>query len=138
MKYAHLSNGPLLRRLLRPFPASCLQARQTRPIPAFVFLTNLRAGIEIKQADSFYLHSEASMKSLFLAVCIVCLAASRAVEATSHRAAECILKEYNEIKLPALDSSKRNDSASLRNYVQERAEAVEKQNALAEELYRSH
>jgi len=78
------------------------------------------------------------MKDLLLIASIACAMLSVATAAEPRRDANVILKEYSEITLPTLDSSKRKDPDYARKYARERAAAVEKQNALAEELYNSY
>jgi thiol-disulfide isomerase/thioredoxin len=78
------------------------------------------------------------MKATFLSVGIVCLcvAASSAREAT--RDASAILRDYDQIKLPATNANKQQDPADRQKQQQERAKAIEKRNILAKELYDSH
>ena len=71
-----------------------------------------------------------------LALCVVILV-SITFQATA-RDAEMILKDYDRVVLPKMDSSKSKDAEYRRQYQQERVAAISKQNALARELYQTN
>jgi thiol-disulfide isomerase/thioredoxin len=77
------------------------------------------------------------MKKLVLPACILGLLLSTATAADPREASE-IVKEYNDVKAPTLDPTKIKDADYVRTYLQERAQAQEKQNRLALELYQTH
>jgi thiol-disulfide isomerase/thioredoxin len=58
--------------------------------------------------------------------------------AAEPRTADEILKDYDAIKMPALDPSKTRDQDYIRKYITDRNVVMEKQGALAEELYKAH
>jgi thiol-disulfide isomerase/thioredoxin len=69
-----------------------------------------------------------------LSLLTVCLP----LAADEPRTADEILKDYNAIKMPALDGTKTKDQQYIRDYIAERAKAMEKQGVLADELYKAH
>jgi thiol-disulfide isomerase/thioredoxin len=77
------------------------------------------------------------MKKLVLPACILGLLMIASLRAEPPREASEILKEYGDVKLPAVDAAKVKDPAYVRSYLEQRAEAVEKQNRLALELFRA-
>jgi thiol-disulfide isomerase/thioredoxin len=77
------------------------------------------------------------MKMFAWSVAAVALFVSAAA-AEPPREASVILKEYAEVKEPALDRTKVQDANYVRTYLAEREKAQAKQNALALELYQAH
>src|SRR5436853_3061272 len=86
----------------------------------------------------FYFPPRPAMKTVSLLAPILLLGISPLLAADPPREASEIVKEYNEVKMPALDATKVKDQKYVREYLQERNAATDKQNALAEELYKSH
>jgi thiol-disulfide isomerase/thioredoxin len=78
------------------------------------------------------------MKRLAMTAVALSLLVAYAVAADPPREADAILKEYRDVKLPALDGSKTKDQAYVRSYLDERNKALDKQNDLAWELYKGH
>jgi thiol-disulfide isomerase/thioredoxin len=79
-----------------------------------------------------------AMRTLLLgALTGLCLLPAVSI-ADEPRDAEAILKDYQAVKLPSYDSSKREDQAYLRAYMDERSQAVARQNELALELFKAH
>jgi thiol-disulfide isomerase/thioredoxin len=76
------------------------------------------------------------MNRFLLAAAAFCWLYSSAL-AEPPRSAETILKEYNAVKEPELDRTKARDAAYVRTYVAQQAQAIEKKNALALELYQA-
>jgi thiol-disulfide isomerase/thioredoxin len=76
------------------------------------------------------------MKKLLLTVVAFGLWVSAAA-AEPPREASVILKEFNEVKEPVLDRTKVQDRSYVQTYIAERTKALEKQNALAWELYQA-
>jgi thiol-disulfide isomerase/thioredoxin len=77
------------------------------------------------------------MTKLLLPGCAFFLLLSAAL-ADPPRDAAVILKEFGELKEPAVDAAKVQDRAYIQSYFAERAKVQEKQNALAQELYQGH
>src|SRR4029079_1294462 len=77
------------------------------------------------------------MKMFAWSVAAVALFVSAAA-AEPPREASVILKEYAEVKEPALDRTKVQDANYVRTYLAEREKAQAKQNAWALELYQAH
>jgi len=79
------------------------------------------------------------MKLLLLPAFVLSLLLwSSAAAADTPREASEILKEYREIKMPTVDPAKVRDPEWVRSFREEQAKAIEKQNALALELYKAH
>jgi len=78
------------------------------------------------------------MKAAFLQMGVLCLCIGVASAREANRDASVILKDYDQIKLPTADASKTKDPSSRRQYQQERAAAIDKQNILAKEFYESY
>src|SRR6516162_8422007 len=78
------------------------------------------------------------MRLILLCALAICVSVSGVLAADLHRDSNVILKEYDAIKTPTFDAAKQTDAAYVRKYAQEKSAAVEKQNALAEELYKSN
>ena len=57
--------------------------------------------------------------------------------AAADRTAEAILKDLESVKLPKLDSSKRNDSAYVREFIDKQRESMDKRAVLILELYKT-
>jgi thiol-disulfide isomerase/thioredoxin len=78
------------------------------------------------------------MKRFFLVVCAALVSLPAFTQAEQPRDAEAILKDYQAVKMPAYDSSKREDKAYLQTFTEERTQALAKQNELALELFKAH
>jgi thiol-disulfide isomerase/thioredoxin len=77
------------------------------------------------------------MKKFVLPTCLLGFLLSANVGAEPPREASEILKEYGAVKLPVVDATKVKDSAYVRSYLEERTQAIEKQNRLALELFQA-
>ena len=81
------------------------------------------------------------MKRRTVTPCVLALAllpAAFAADDKPARDAETIVKEYKATTLPTFDTTNQKDTAYIRNYMDQRKQAVDKRQALAMELYRTH
>ena len=78
------------------------------------------------------------MRTFLSVASALLLALATVTMAAEPRDAAAILKDYGAVKLPAYDSSKREDQAYSRSYMEERTKALARQNELALELFQAH
>jgi thiol-disulfide isomerase/thioredoxin len=78
------------------------------------------------------------MKTALQPTILALLLVTCSFAADEPRTADEILKDYNAIKMPAIDATKTRDQEYVRDYIAERGKVMEKQGVLAEELYKSH
>jgi len=76
------------------------------------------------------------VKLVYLVLCLGGWALCSAAALCAERSAETILKEIDGVKLPTLDSKKKNDRSSVLNNQIKRREAVEKRARLILQLYK--
>ncbi len=78
------------------------------------------------------------MKTALQLALLLLVTVCSSLAAEEPRTADEILKDYSAIKMPAVDATKTKDQDYIRDYINERAKVMQKQWALAEELYKAH
>jgi len=78
------------------------------------------------------------MKTIWQFAVLLLLSPLALLAADPPRSAEEILKDYEQLKMPALDGTKTTDQQYIRQYIEERTKVLEQQGDLAAELYKAH